>query len=529
MLVTNAIWRHRANAVISPCICSIIRRRKPPSGWQGPENETMLRAVGSSPADLSNRERLVATKFAEGMTYRQIGESLFIAPTTVRSHLAAIYRKLEVHNKVALSDLLSIQRETGDSLTPVSGQLNEDSGRPVIAVIPIENLSGDESWTRLADGLSADFIVDLSRYSDLSVIARQTMTCYKGRREDVRSIGHELNADYVLEGTLQVAGEGVRITMQLVDARTELALWTSWYERPADDLFAMQDSITENVVNVLASWTGKIASFGCIAARRKRPGNLRAYDCYLLGVEACHKLTPDSNHEAIRLQSRAVELDPDLARAWAALAMAYSVKVMNARSSDQAEARDRWKICIEKALELDPSDSMAHISLGELRALEGDLTACERENARAAALAPNDADTLVNLAGSMALVVGDPLQAYELARRAIQLNPQAAWYNSMLGRCSFVVGRYRECLAALDQIPRNAPATLLFLAMAHAMLDEGEQAAAASNQLARHFPDFAVDTFIEGYPVTNRPALIAIHEASKRAGLAYSPTPTSGG
>ena len=161
----------------------------------------MLRAVGSSAADLSNRERLVATKFADGMTYRQIGESLFIAPTTVRSHLAAIYRKLGVHNKIALSDLLSIQRDAGDTLTPVSARPNEDLGRPVIAVIPIENLSGDEFWTRLADGLSADIIGDLARYPDLSVIARQTMTCYKGRREDVRSIGRELNADYVLEGT----------------------------------------------------------------------------------------------------------------------------------------------------------------------------------------------------------------------------------------------------------------------------------------------------------------------------------------
>jgi TolB-like protein/DNA-binding CsgD family transcriptional regulator len=480
----------------------------------------MLRAVGSSAADLSKRERLVARKFADGMTYRQIGESLFIAPTTVRSHLAAIYRKLGVHNKIALSDLLSIQRDAGDILTPVSAQPNEDLGRPVIAVIPIENLSGDEFWTRLADGLSADIIGDLARYPDLSLIARQTMACYKGRREDVRSIGRELNADYVLEGTVQVAGEVVRIAVQLVDARTELALWTSRYERSAEDLFAMQDSITENVVNVLASWRGKIASFGCIAARRKHPGNLRAYDCYLLGVEACHKLTPDSNRDAIRLQSRAVELDPDLARAWAALGMAYSVQVMNSHSSDQAEARDRWRTCIEKALELDPSASMAHISLGELRALEGDLTACEQENAQALALAPNDADTLAKLAGSRALVVGDSLQGYELARRAIQLNPHATWYNCMLGRCSFVVGRYRECVTSLEQIARDAPATLLFLAMAHAMLDEREQVAAAVDQLAGHFPEFTVDTFIGAYPVTNPPALIAIHEASRRAGLA---------
>lgn len=479
----------------------------------------MLRVVGGLEADLSDRERVVATKFAEGMTYRQIGESLFIAPTTVRSHLSAIYRKLGVHNKVALAELIAAQRERDDSVTAVSALSSSDLGRPVVAVVPIENLSGDEFWTRLADGLSADIIIDLARYSDLAVIARQTMACYKGRRDNVRPIGRELNADYVLAGTLQVAGQGVRIAVQLIDARTEVALWTTRYERSAEDLFVMQDSITQNVINVLASCRGKIANLGCIAARRKQPANLRAYDCYLLGVEACHKLTLASNREAIRLQTRAVELDPGLARAWAALGMAYSVEVLNAYSSDPVESRKRWKTCLEKALVLDPTDSTARISLGELLAVQGDVKACERENAHALAMAPNDADMLATLAGSLALVTGDALQGYELAKRAIRLNPHTAWYYTMLGRCSFVVGQYRESVTSFEQTPQDVPATLLFLAMAHAMLDETQQARNAAERLTRHFPDFAVDTFIEGYPVTNPLALKAIRDGSRRAGL----------
>ena len=479
----------------------------------------MPRSVGGWAGDLSDRERLVATKFAEGMTYRQIGERLFIAPTTVRSHLSAIYRKLGVHTKVALADSIASQRQQDDSTTPVSGQPSSDLGRPVVAVIPIENLTGDEFWTRLADGLSADIIVDLARYSDLAVIARQTMTCYKGRRDDVRSIGRELNADYVLAGTLQAAGQDVRIAVQLIDARTEVALWTTRYERSAEDLFAMQDSITENVVNVLASCRGKIANLGCIAARRKQPANLGAYDCYLLGVEACHKLTLASNREAIRLQLRAVELDPGLSRAWAALGMAYSVEVLNAYSNDPAESCGRWNTCLKKALALDPADSTARISLGELRAIQGDLRGCERENIQALALAPNDADTLAKLSGSLALVKGDPLQGYEMAKRAIRLNPHTAWYHTMLGRCSFVVGQYRECVTSFGQTPREVPATLLFVAMAHAMLDETQQARSTVKRLTHHFPDFAVDTFIQGYPVTNPAALMAIREGSRRAGL----------
>ena len=165
----------------------------------------MLRAVGNPLTSLSDRERVVAAKFAEGMTYREIGETLFIAPTTVRTHLSAIYRKLGVHSKVALTTLLAQHREPDAARALADGLPADGSGPPIIAVIPFDDLSGDEYWTRLADGLSADIIIDLARYRDLAVIARQTMLAYKGRSDDVRTIGRELGADYVLAGTLQAA------------------------------------------------------------------------------------------------------------------------------------------------------------------------------------------------------------------------------------------------------------------------------------------------------------------------------------
>jgi TolB-like protein/DNA-binding CsgD family transcriptional regulator len=479
----------------------------------------MLRAVGNPLTSLSGRERVVAARFAEGMTYREIGETLFIAPTTVRTHLSAIYRKLGVRSKVALATLLADHREQDTDQGLPEDLPAHDSGPPIIAVVPFDNLSGDEYWTRLADGLSADIIVDLARYPDLAVIACQTMLAYKDRRDDVRSIGRELNADYVLEGTLQAAGQEVRIAVQLVDAGTGVALWTARYDRPAEDLFAMQDSVTENVINILASSCGKLASLRRDVARRKHPANLRAYDCYLLGVEACHKFTPASNREAIRLQSRAVELDPGLARAWAALGLAYSVDVMNAYSTNPAATFKRWETCLEKALALDPADSLARISLGDLRALQGDLKKSAEHNEQALAMAPNDADVLAMSAGSRALVAGDPKQGYALAKRAIRLNPHMPWYHAMLGRCSFVLGLYRECLEEFEQTPQESPATLLFVVMAHAMLNEMSHASKVTARLASEFPDFTVETLISGYPVTNPPALAAIREAARRAGL----------
>ncbi|WP_246800656.1 LuxR C-terminal-related transcriptional regulator [Mesorhizobium amorphae] len=456
---------------------------------------------------LSDRERLVAAKFAEGMTYREISETLFIAPTTVRTHLSAIYRKLGVGSKMALAILLADH-------PPVEG-----NGPPVVAVIPFENLSGDERCTRLADGLSADMMADLARYRDLAVIARQTMLSYKGRHDDIRLIGRELNVDYLLEGTIQAAGVRLRISVQLVDARTGVDLWTARYDRLMEDLFEVQDTVTENVVNVLANCCGKFAKLRTDIVKRKPPANLHAYDYYLLGVEQHNLYTRASHEEAVRLLSRAVDLDKDLARGWTVLGMAYSVGAINAFTDDTSAAIERSILCLERALALDAGDTHARICLAGLRAAQGDLDATAREYDLALAFAPNDADTLALLAGEKTFVTGDPRDGYELARRAIRLNPHVSWYYSMLGRSTFVAGLYRECLAALAQAPPDSPATLLFLTMAHAMQGEMAQAARLATRLANKSPDFTVEGFIRAWPVINPPALVAIRDGARRAGL----------
>ena len=116
-------------------------------------------------------------------------------------------------------------------------------------------------------------------------------------------------------------------------------------------------------------------------------------------------------------------------------------------------------------------------------------------------------------------MTGDPQEGYELAKRAIRLNPHVSWYYSMLGRSSFVIGLYKECLTALSQAPPDSPATLLFQAMAHAMLGETPQATKIAIRLAREFPDISAEGFIGSYPVTNPLAIAAIREGARRAGL----------
>ena len=480
----------------------------------------MLRAVSNPLTSLSDRERVVAAKFAEGMTYREIGETLFIAPTTVRTHLSAIYRKLNVRSKVALAALLADHRQQDLGQARSDGLSTDESGPPIVAVLPFDNLSGEERWTRIADGLSADLIVDLTRYRDLAVIARQTMLSYKGRRVDVRALGRELNADYVIEGSFQVDGQRVRIRVQLVDAHTGVDVWTVRYDRSANNLFAMLDSVTENVINVLATGHGQLANLRRDAARRKPPASLQAYDCYLLGLEQKHLFTRESNKEAIRLLARAIELDPGLARAWTALATAHAVDAINGFTDNVSGSIESWSKCVKQALALDPADFYARIMLADLRALQGDVEAAVEEHDRVLAAAPNDADSLAFLAGSLALVGSDPMGGYELAKRAVRLNPHVPWYYGMLARCSYVLGLYREALVALRQSAPDSPATLLFLAMTHAMLNETPQVARINSRLKYEFPDFTPEVFISTYPVTNPVAIAAIREGARRAGLA---------
>lgn len=431
--------------------------------------------------------------------------------------------------KVALAVALALVLLTG---TGVGGWWWHQAGdgqsllsaKPSIAVLPLANLSGDARWERLADGTSEDIITDLARQPDVSVIARNSTFAYKNRVVDVRRIGRELGVRFVLEGSLQASGDRVRVTTQLVDAVTGAHVWAARYDRPQGELFAIQDEITQEVVNALGTWGGRLGRAGRDIARRKPPASLEAYDFYLLGVELKHRFTKESNAEAIRLLARAIALDPGLARAWTALGLSHRIAAIYGLTDDPQAATEAWRGHIEQALALDPTDPQARVSMGEIRAMDGDLAGAAAEYERALAIAPSDADTLALLAGGLALVVGAPERAVELGRRAMRLNPSApVWYFSMLGRAEYVRGGYREAIAAMHRAPPDTAATLLFLAMAHAQLGEDGEAGQIAARLRTEFPGFTVDGYIRDYPVTAPDALSALRVGAAKAGLATDP------
>jgi adenylate cyclase len=163
--------------------------------------------------------------------------------------------------------------------------------RAAIAVLPFENLVGDERWERLAAGICEDIITDLARHADFSVIARSSTLPFKVRSADVRRIGRELGVRYLLEGSIQAGSGRIRVTAQLIDAETGFHEWAERYDRDETDLLLVQDDIVQHVAGALVGWEGRISRAARRRARRTSPSSLAAYERYLLAYELEAKMT----------------------------------------------------------------------------------------------------------------------------------------------------------------------------------------------------------------------------------------------
>ena len=260
------------------------------------------------------------------------------------------------------------------------------TGRPSVAVLPFDNLGGDDATGRLAAGVTEDIITDLSRYRDLDVMARNATAAYAGKAVDIRAVGKELKVRYVLEGSIQRRGEQVRVTAQLIEADRGTHVWSERWDRPATDVFAVQTEVAEQVATRLAASSGAIPEAERAASQRARPEDLKAYDLYRLGQEAMMRFTKQSTEEALHWFKQAVDQDPKLARAWIALAAAYDATI--AHGADVNTARAAAMPAIRRSLELDPLDAAAHATFGHILGMAGDLPRAEAEFETALRLNP---------------------------------------------------------------------------------------------------------------------------------------------
>jgi adenylate cyclase len=234
-------------------------------------------------------------------------------------------------------------------------------GRPSIAVLPFTNMSGDPNQEFFADGMTEDIITGLSRLKWLFVISRHSAFTYKSKAVDVRQVARELGVRYVLEGSVRASGKRIRITGQLIDAETGKHIWAEKYDRQLEDVFAVQDEITQNVV---ATIEPHLYAAEGLRSSQQPPGSVATWSLVVRAIMLIHRLDRKANQEAQTLLDLAIGKEPSYARAYAILAWAKWWQGFSQWSSDWAAIHALYKEAEERALALEPDEPWARMTFG---------------------------------------------------------------------------------------------------------------------------------------------------------------------
>ncbi len=319
--------------------------------------------------------------------------------------------------------------------------------RPVIAVLPFDNLSGglDEYF---ADGLTEDIITNLARFRELLVVGRTSTFRYKGQRMNLTDICKELHAGYVVEGSVRRAGGRIRITAQLIDGMSGLHIWAESYDREMEDLFEVQDEVTRTIAARLGVSVQDVA---LQLALKKSPSELDSYDCVLRARRYPYSLNSAAHAEARELLERALRLDPDNADAAAFLANIYLAEHRLDENPQEASIA-RADAMARRAIDLDPQHAYARCWLAIIHFFKKEIEAFQSETERALQLNPNDPDVLAYV-GLYRICLGEFERGIALSRRAQELNPlHPGWYHFSFARYHYHRREYEESAARIRRV-----------------------------------------------------------------------------
>jgi adenylate cyclase len=320
--------------------------------------------------------------------------------------------------------------------------------KPSIAVLPFLNMSGDPEQEYFSDGISEDIITDLSKLSGLFVIARNSSFIYKDKPVNLQQVGRELGVRYVLEGSVRKGGNQVRITAQLIDAESGHHLWANRFDRKLEDIFAIQDEITEEIVAALDI---KLLSGEQARVWRKSLKNPEARDLYYRGREKFNRFTKEAMAEARQLSEQVIELEPDSPLGYALTAGALSTEVWGGWNKTPARSLKCAAELAQKAIVLDDNNADAHVGLGFIYLINRQFEKAIAEAERAVALSPSGA----NVFGNAAIIYvhsGLPKEAIMLAKQAIRLNlVSLPFIFNILGVSYRESGQYKEAIATLKE------------------------------------------------------------------------------
>jgi TolB-like protein/Tfp pilus assembly protein PilF len=422
---------------------------------------------------------------------------------------------------------------------PDSGAARADEGF-WIAVLPFKHGGSNADLVALADGLTDDTITGLSKFSYLRVIARSSSSRYLGKSVDVRTAGKELNARYVMEGTLRQAGSRLRLAVQLVDTVSGANLWAENYERAfsAETIFELQDDLVPRIVSTVADMNGVLPRSMSEGLRSRPPGQLNPYEAVLRSFAYTYSATPEELAAARSGLEEAVRRAPAYADAWAMLSFLCGQDYVHGYEL-QANALEIAISAARRAVALGASNHLAYFSLGQALWCQRDYDSFRDAAARAVVLNPMDGNSVAYL-GELLIYAGSAERGMQLVERAKQLNPNhPGWYWFADFYHAYSRGEYRDALSfALKAQLRGNPLAPMFLAAAYGQLGDMEGGAMAAAELVKFRPELPPlmrkqvskvwnaeygERFLEGL----RKAGLEIPEAGATAGQKSSTQPTS--
>lgn len=363
-----------------------------------------------------------------------------------------------------------------------------------VAVLPFKCHQADPDLQALANGFAEDIIVGLSRFSYLRVMGRSATQGLTSETDDVRDVGHELKARYLMVGSLRRAGSAIRISAQLVDSSTGVSLWAEHYDRAfsPDSVFELQDELVSRIVSTVADVNGVLTRSLHEAVRDRPPEELDPYEAVLRSFDYYFRLTPEAFESARAALERALEKAPGYSDAWAMLAVMCG-QAHGQRWDPAVDYLSMAESAARKAVELAPSNHMAHFSLAQALFFRKEFESFRNAAYKAAALNPMDGNAIAFL-GELLVYTDELDRGREFAAKAKQLNPHyPGWYWYTDFYVAYRQGDYRQALSCVLKV--NLPehwAYHLFQAAVYGQLGETALADKALKAVYRIMPDFAI-------------------------------------
>ena len=398
---------------------------------------------------------------------------------------------------------------------------HEPPAKPSIAVLPFLNMSGDVDQDYFSDGITEDIITALSKFRWFFVIARNSSFTYKGKTIEVKQVAEDLGVRYVLEGSVRKAGQKVRITAQLIDAPTGYHVWAERYDRELEDIFAVQDEITHNIVRSVGP---EFLSAEMKRAQRKDVLNLDVWD-YIMRASSHHgRYTKKDAAEAQRLLHKAIELDPMSSEAFCLLAFTHLMQVQFGWSESRAKSIKEAEKAAQSAVAIDDRDAWAHTALGLVDLISKRYDDAVFRLKNAINLNPNLANAYGAVGQALALA-GEYEAAVTHINKAIRLSPHdhfiVYWFGH-LGVAAFADERYEDaCYWGRKTIQHNPmfPGGHRLVAASCGQLGQTQEAARELKELLLLMPGMTADDVRRQVPFKSSIDMERYIEGLRKAGL----------